>query len=105
MFGLFSPIYFLVRALTGRKSEDSLMERAYDLRKKGDFGRAIEIYSKAIETGTSTWVVYFYRGQCRQSAGDLQGAIADYQKAVEINPKYSDKAKKALAEARAALKK
>lgn len=103
MFGFFSPLYFLVRALTSKKREDSLMEQAYDCRKKGDLGKAITLYTQAIETGTNTWVVYFYRGECKLAASDMPGAIADFEKAIEVNPKYSGKAKQALEAARRTL--
>ena len=103
MFGLFSPIYFLVRALTKGKDEDTMMEKAYDCRKRGDYGMAITIYTRAIDTGTNSWVVFFYRGECKEAAGDVHGAIADYEKSIEINPKYSGKAKKALEITRAKL--
>jgi tetratricopeptide (TPR) repeat protein len=97
MIGIFSPLYFFVRALTGTdKKGDGIMEKAYDQKKIGNYGQAVELYSKAIEEGNNTWVVYFYRGDCKMLAGDKQGAIADFEKAMEINPKYSAKAREAL---------
>jgi tetratricopeptide (TPR) repeat protein len=37
----------------------------------------------------STAVDYFNRGAERQKAGDLDGAIANYNKAIEIDPRYA----------------
>ena len=105
MIGIFSPLYFLVRSLTGgsQKQTDSLMEKAYDHKKTGNFRLAAETYTKAIETGTNTWVAYFYRGECRMLSGDAAGAIADFEKAIEISPRYSQKAKEALEKAKAVM--
>lgn len=93
----FSALYNLVRTL-GKNHDlpDILMDQAYGARQKGDFGRAIECYTKAIEAGRNTWIAWFYRGECKEQAGDIQGAMADYEQAITISPKYSGQAKKAL---------
>lgn len=106
MIGIFSPLYFLVRSLRGghRNVSESFMEKGYDHKKSGDYMRAELAYTHAIESGTNTWVAYFYRGECRLSQSNYPGAIADFEKAIEINPKYSAKAKEALEQARRAIK-
>lgn len=100
---MFSPLYFLARSLGKKKREDGLMEQAYDMRQRGDYGKAVTLYTHAIESGINTWVVYFYRGECKLDAGDVQGAIADFEEALKVNPKYSGKAKLALEAARKRL--
>ena len=105
MIGIFSPLYFLVRALTGsKKQRSSYMEAGYDHKKAGNYALAEQAYTRAIETGTDTWVAYFYRGECRMAAGNTEGAMADFEKAVEINPRYSQKAKQALEKVKVTLK-
>ena len=96
--GLFSAIYNLASSLRKGKGTDNVMEAAYAEKGKGNFEKAIALYTKVIEEGTKNWVVYFYRGECRKMAGDKTGAIADYEKAIETNKKYSGKAKQALDE-------
>lgn len=105
MIGIFSPLYFLVRSLRGghKNGPGSFMEQGYDHKKAGSFSKAEQAYTHAIESGTSTWVAYFYRGECRLGQKNYCGAIADFEKAIEINPKYSVKAKEALERARRAM--
>ncbi len=33
---------------------------------------------------------YFYSGNEKANSGDLQGAIEDYNKAIELNPKHAE---------------
>jgi tetratricopeptide (TPR) repeat protein len=91
---MFTPLYLLSRSLSGGKP--TLMEKAYDFKKGGDHATAIELYTQAIEGGENTWVAHFYRGECLLAVGNTDAAIADFEKAIGLNPKYSGKAKEAL---------
>jgi len=65
--------------------EAALDERNYD--------KAIRLFTKAIESGEvspeNLSKMYFNRGIAWENKGDLNKAIADYTKAIEINPNYA----------------
>jgi len=48
-------------------------------------------YSKVIELKPqNTAVAYFFRGDTKKTKSDWDGAIADFTKAIELNPKLAD---------------
>lgn len=65
-------------------------EQAKGMEAKGDFGKAIDVYSKALDNPYYAIdpTIYFERGYCKRKAGDYTGAIADLEKALEIRRKY-----------------
>ncbi len=54
------------------------------------FGESITNFTKAIDLGQKTWVVYCGRGISKQAIGDLTGSLDDFKKAIELNPKCGD---------------
>jgi len=58
--------------------------------KRGDYDRAIEDYSKAIELDPKYAAAYNARGLAYVNKGDYDRAIEDYNKAVELEPKYAN---------------
>jgi len=54
---------------------------------KGDYDGAIVNFTKAIEQDQNNYIAYVFRGYIRQNKGNLADASADYNKAIEINPK------------------
>jgi len=59
--------------------------------KKGDFKNAYIDYNKAIEYGAGAKLndVYNNRGDLRMTMGDVDGGIADFNKAISIDPDYA----------------
>ncbi len=53
---------------------------------KGDWTAAAKSFDEVIVISPNDAVTYFYRGHAKQSEGDLPGARADYDKAIELNP-------------------
>lgn len=61
--------------------------------KGGEYDKALGLFAKAIESGElsqkNLGIVYYNRGQVwHDGKGDYDRAIADYTKAIEIDPKY-----------------
>ncbi len=60
---------------------------------EGNYGKAIKLFTKAIASGELSRedlsVTYFNRGNAWDDKGDSDKAIADYTKAIEINPQYA----------------
>ena len=69
-------------------SEDPVkyFEMGIEWQKAGDFDRAIEDYTKAIELTGAYSKAHVNRGHCWQMKKNFDRAIADYNNAIEINP-------------------
>ena len=70
--------------------------------KQGQNAAALEALATAARLDPNLDVTYQYRGGVRQNMGDLSGAIADFERALALNPQNGPAAQ-ALANAQAAL--
>jgi len=61
---------------------------------KGDFDKAIELFTRAIESGElsreNRSIAYYNRGRARGEKGNYDKAIADFDRALEINPTLAE---------------
>ena len=64
------------------------MTRATFLFKNGQFEKAIDDYSRAIESNPAYSEAYHGRGQALKEVGKTLQAIADYSKAIALRPSY-----------------
>jgi tetratricopeptide (TPR) repeat protein len=66
---------------------------AFEAVKRGDYGMAIRLYTKAIASGDlsqeNLCAAYNNRGTAWKNKGDYDRAIADYSKAIELDPQYA----------------
>ena len=66
-------------------------EAGFEAQKRGDYDKAIVLFTKAIESGELSVkqlaIIYGGRGNVWCDKGDYDKAISDYTKAIEINPK------------------
>src|SRR5262245_28399852 len=67
----------------------SYLERGNLWLAKGEWDRAIADYDLAIAFDASA-IAYYNRGVARQRKDDLIGALSDFNKAIELNPRYAD---------------
>ena len=69
-------------------------EAGLDAGLRGDYGKAAELFSRAIESGevsgSDLAVVLYRRGVAFERMNHEDRAIADYGQAIELNPEYSD---------------
>ena len=65
-------------------------EGSKQLLRYSDFQKAEETLSKAIRYDKSNFEAYYYRGCAKVNALNYQGAIEDFQKAIELKPDYAD---------------
>lgn len=56
---------------------------------RGDFRKAIEVYSQAIESDPQYANAYNNRAVSKRASDDLDGAIADYNQAIDLNPQHA----------------
>ena len=94
-------------AAVKQKIAEDLLRKGYDCIQKGDYGCAIADFTKAIEIKPKFAEAYIGRGAAWHSKGDNDGyvalergeilfdlsdydcAIADFTKAIELNPKIA----------------
>ena len=62
--------------------------RGLAYRDEGDYDRAIESFTKAIELNPNYAVAYNNRGDVYRENGNFDRAIADYTKAIELKPDF-----------------
>lgn len=65
-------------------------EGSKQLLRYSDFQKAEETLSKAIRYDKSNFEAYYFRGCAKVNALNYQGAIEDFQKAIELKPDYAD---------------
>lgn len=61
-------------------------EQAETLVHKGETDAAMAIVSEHEQHGASSAVWHYARGRVREAIGEVEGAIADYQRAIELDP-------------------
>ena len=52
----------------------------------GKYSQAIEQFNILVALQDNDCWTYFYRGIAKYNLGDVRGALADFEKSVEINP-------------------
>lgn len=75
---------------TVRDSSRTLIADALNAFQRGDTTEAIELYGKALDIQPTNVEALTYRGWAKVREGDDDGALADLNRAVEIDPDYPD---------------
>lgn len=76
----------------GASDSETLNIEGNDLGRQGNFKDAITKYDQAIRTDPTYHEPWYNRGKAKLNIGDLNGAISDFDKALEL---YRDKSGKA----------
>ncbi len=88
-FNLFLVVTCLLIPARSSSLEDWI-EQGLSLSKSKRFGEAIQAFSKAIEANPRDTNALYHRGSARYYKGDYAQAIADYTKALDIDPNFAD---------------
>ena len=83
-------LFALVGCENPAKSRLYTEEGSKQLLRYSDFQKAEETLSKAIRYDKGNFEAYYYRGCAKVNALNYQGAIEDFQKAIELKPDYAD---------------
>src|ERR1700747_296661 len=70
--------------------KDALFNKGYEEEKKGNYWAAIKLYNKVVELDSNYEDVYYRRGLSKAELNDLNGAIADFTKAIQADPNDVD---------------
>jgi tetratricopeptide (TPR) repeat protein len=68
---------------------ETFLNRGLDAAYRGNYQRAIALYSKTLKLAPTHDVAFLERGKARYEVKDFQGAIADFSQAMEYNPTFS----------------
>lgn len=63
-------------------------KKAMKLLEEGKYEDAVREFSEGISHDQSNPMLYFYRGLSQENSGNIDGALADYQKAIELKPDF-----------------
>jgi tetratricopeptide (TPR) repeat protein len=63
-----------------------LLDRAQELAQKGELDKAKTELDKLIRLNPGIGVAYFLRGECKLLMADVDGALPDYNKAIQLSP-------------------
>ena len=87
---LLIPLILMLVGCPPKLSEyDRLMRDGNDYFETGDYRRAEEAFSKALEIKPGEPGTLVNRGNARMMLGDLDGALGDYDAAIEADPKLA----------------
>ena len=81
---------FLTSCENPAKSRIYTEEGSKLLLRYSEYKKAEETLTQAIKYDKNNYEAYYYRGCARVNAMNYDGAIADFEKAVELKPDYAD---------------
>ena len=83
--------FLLISALTYGQSERTILyAQATEFGYRNQFKEAVNILSQVIALFPNDSMAYFDRAIMRENLGDTLGAISDFTKEIEIDPKSAD---------------
>lgn len=68
------------------KEIEALLKQADSIPKSGDCNKAVDAYSKVLELAPKNQNALFYRGMCYINTKQYKEALADFDKALELDP-------------------
>ncbi|MEM8829339.1 MAG: tetratricopeptide repeat protein [Cyanobacteria bacterium P01_G01_bin.19] len=66
--------------------EPEFLRQGIQLTRNGDHQAAIAFFDRAIASGNSASLAYYYRGLACYESGDIDRAIADYNRSLDLDP-------------------
>lgn len=80
--------YLPSRVLMGMASASFVGYAAMAYVHAGDYRDALSFYNAAVESNPNSSMAWFNRGQTKQAANDVNGAVADYKEAITRHPEF-----------------
>ena len=87
--GRFHDALALVDAAIEKSPEQARLwaDKGWILFKMGDYTAATESFTEALERHPRAATTLFFRAQCKEKTGNLQGALDDYRASIAIKPR------------------
>jgi len=82
-----SQVYWPLSALAQLTPE---LEDAKDAHLSGKLKLSIDLYTEALKKNPTSPEAYNWRGMAYDDLGDLEKALADFNRAIQISPNYAD---------------
>src|SRR4029077_10116690 len=67
----------------------TLLHRGHAYARRGEYVRAAEAFTGAIDLDPSDADLYFHRGNSLAAAGQYANAVADFTEAINLRPDYA----------------
>ena len=83
---MFPYVYSYLSRRGKKRKETNLYDEAQHLLAHGMYNECLTLLTGAIESGLGSTTLYHNRGVARYELGDYQGARADYQQALALDP-------------------
>ncbi len=85
-----APVDQAVRRLTDDAALNQFLEAARQYRDRGEYPRAIQAFTDALDIRLSCADAYIGRGRCQMELGDYTSAVSDFRRAEDLQPKHPD---------------
>jgi len=82
-------IYFNRESIFSSKYATVYVKRGIVYGEKGNFGKAMDCFDRAIELNSRCVEAHFWSGLVYHGNGDFDDAIKSYSKAIKLNPNYA----------------
>ena len=86
----FASIMAFTHVLKAQKTAAEYFEEGVNKSKSGDFVAALQAFNLAITMSPENAPSYYNRAMAKANLKDHRGAILDFDRSIELNPKYSD---------------
>ncbi|MGD1841748.1 MAG: tetratricopeptide repeat protein [Thermonemataceae bacterium] len=86
-------VFYIVGCEASRQPEETAsqyVEKGKSAVLKGDCALAIKAFTKAISIDSTAADTYFNRAYCLETIGKSKQALLDYDKAITLNPQFTD---------------
>lgn len=89
--GIFIILLITFSACGADKEKSTLhLNKGIELIYKARHQEALQELNLAVQYNSASHEAFYYRGACKRNLNDVEGAMSDYKKAVELNPDFAD---------------
>lgn len=90
------PIFLLIAIFITQACESNSekfrlhLEDGIELLYKAQHEKALESFNLALKYDPQSYEAYYFRGAARKNLKDIEGALEDFHKSIELNPLFPD---------------